>query len=229
MFSASTLQRAPGAPILQECTALMRHHSHPGGTQQQCRQRQWRGRPRQPSKSPPLRRLAPAAAAASPTQPGTSRTQLQLALPSDATMTQVYDLLADRVARQVQQQQQQGPYLVGVAGVPGSGKSTLVAEVCRRLNERCGIPAVVVPMDGFHYYRAQLDAMPDPQLAHARRGAEWTFDATKYLACLEGIKATGEQAVLRVGSHTARLHHTAHTCTPAAPPPPHHAYITLAP
>eukprot|EP00808_Paulinella_micropora_P021065 g73152.t1 len=31
-------------------------------------------------------------------------------------------------------------------------------------------------MDGFHLTRKQLDDMPDPQLAHKRRGAEWTFD-----------------------------------------------------
>lgn len=33
--------------------------------------------------------------------------------------------------------------------------------------------------------------MPDPALAHARRGAEWTFDARAYHACLAQIKATG--------------------------------------
>jgi hypothetical protein len=47
--------------------------------------------------------------------------------------------------------------------------------------------------DGFHYFRAQLDAMPDPQLAHARRGAEWTFDARAYHACLQQIKDAGGQ------------------------------------
>jgi pantothenate kinase len=82
------------------------------------------------------------------------------------------------------------PWLVGVAGVPGSGKSTLVRAVCERLNAR-GTPAVVVPMDGFHYYRRQLDQMPDAELAHARRGAEWTFDARAYHACLAGIKSSG--------------------------------------
>lgn len=34
--------------------------------------------------------------------------------------------------------------------------------------------------------------MPDPALAHARRGAEWTFDARAYHTCLAGIKAAGE-------------------------------------
>ena len=32
-------------------------------------------------------------------------------------------------------------------------------------------------MDGYHYYRSELDEMSDPELAHARRGAEFTFDS----------------------------------------------------
>ncbi|PSC71182.1 uridine kinase [Micractinium conductrix] len=107
-------------------------------------------------------------------------------------MEEAYDALADRVQAALEQRgDSPSPWLVGVAGVPGSGKSSLVQAVCKRLCER-GTPAVVVPMDGFHYYRAQLDAMPDPPLAHARRGAEWTFDARSYHACLAGIKATGD-------------------------------------
>lgn len=80
------------------------------------------------------------------------------------------------------------------AGVPGSGKSTLAQLLCARLNQLLaagggapgaggggdsdasasggggggvaeGAPAaVVVPMDGFHYYKRQLDAMPDPKV-----------------------------------------------------------------
>lgn len=68
-------------------------------------------------------------------------------------MQEVYDLLAERVAQRLQSGGGGGqPYLVGVAGVPGSGKSSLAKAVCQRLNDR-GIPAVNVPMDGFHYYR----------------------------------------------------------------------------
>lgn len=39
------------------------------------------------------------------------------------------------------------------------------------------IEALVVTMDGYHYYRHQLDKMDDPEHAYARRGAEFTFDA----------------------------------------------------
>ncbi|KAL4458654.1 hypothetical protein ABPG75_013519 [Micractinium tetrahymenae] len=110
-----------------------------------------------------------------------------------ATMEEVYDRLADRVEDALQRRGSSGPrspWLVGVAGVPGSGKSSLVQAVCARLNAR-GTPAVVVPMDGFHFFRRQLDQMPDPELAHARRGAEWTFDARAYHACLASIKREG--------------------------------------
>jgi pantothenate kinase len=43
-------------------------------------------------------------------------------------------------------------------------------------------------MDGYHLSRAQLDAMPDPQNAHARRGAAFTFDSTKFLALVKKLR-----------------------------------------
>lgn len=49
--------------------------------------------------------------------------------------------------------------LIGIAGVPGSGKSTIAAAAAARLVAR-GVASVALPMDGFHYSRAQLDAMP---------------------------------------------------------------------
>lgn len=73
----------------------------------------------------------------------------------------------------------------------GSGKSTLAREVVRRVNQRLKDTAVVVPMDGFHLYRWQLDQFPDPQNAHFRRGAPWTFDPQKLLHLLKKIKSEG--------------------------------------
>lgn len=62
--------------------------------------------------------------------------------------------------------------LVGLAGPPGAGKSTLANEVVRRVNRLWPQKAssfdaevtppevaIVLPMDGFHLYRSQLDAM----------------------------------------------------------------------
>jgi hypothetical protein len=144
-------------------------------------------------------------------------------------------------------------YMVAIAGVPGSGKSTAAAEVSRRLNERregtaqpdgCTAPcAIAVPMDGehdcrtiqawrrsslqrmrcdghllmvyslgpchqhprsrskpdcwpthcdpcgpgFHYYRRELDAMPDAESLHARRGSHWTFNAHAFVAAMHRV------------------------------------------
>jgi pantothenate kinase len=43
-------------------------------------------------------------------------------------------------------------------------------------------------MDGYHLSRAQLDAMPDPTTAHARRGAAFTFDDHAFLKLVRKLK-----------------------------------------
>ncbi|KAF3011262.1 hypothetical protein E8E13_011670 [Curvularia kusanoi] len=88
--------------------------------------------------------------------------------------------------------------MVAVSGIPGSGKTTLAAQVSNGLNSKHaqsspgthnGNPiAAFIPMDGYHLSRAQLDAMPDPQNAHARRGAAFTFDADKFLALVKKLR-----------------------------------------
>ncbi len=89
--------------------------------------------------------------------------------PSGACYEDIVDALAHRALAAAQQLPQHQQHLVGIAGSPGSGKSTLAQSVAQRVNELCqqqGISrgAAVAPMDGFHLYKAQLDAMPDPQV-----------------------------------------------------------------
>lgn len=88
--------------------------------------------------------------------------------------------------------------MIAVSGIPGSGKTTLAAIVAKRLNElhhqespglasNDGV-AAFVPMDGYHLSREQLSAMPDPDTAHARRGAAFTFDAPAFLALIKQLR-----------------------------------------
>ncbi len=98
-------------------------------------------------------------------------------------MDSIYSSLATR-ARELQQRAESAkpgqPWraLIALAGPPGSGKSTVAAEVVRRLNGRTTSPrTAVVSMDGFHYPRAVLNTFPNAAEAYARRGAAWTFDA----------------------------------------------------
>lgn len=67
----------------------------------------------------------------------------------------------------------------------------MVEEAAAELNNK-HLKCLPLPMDGFHFYKSQLDQMQDVALAYKRRGASWTFDYEKYSRCLEQIRATGE-------------------------------------
>ena len=75
-----------------------------------------------------------------------------------------------------------GPALLGIAGAPGAGKSTLADRVV------AAVPgAVLVGMDGFHLAHATLEALGRVE----RKGAPDTFDAAGYVALLRRIRALG--------------------------------------
>ncbi|KAH9997463.1 putative panthothenate kinase [Xylariaceae sp. FL0662B] len=99
-------------------------------------------------------------------------------------------------------QEKDSRIVVGIAGVPGSGKSTIAKAIRARINELYHLKkpsaepiAVDVPMDGFHCTRAQLAAMPDPATAIHRRGAPFTFDAEGFLKLIQKLTASPPQAV----------------------------------
>lgn len=48
--------------------------------------------------------------------------------------------------------------------------------------------AVLVGLDGWHLTRAQLDAFPDPKMAHDRRGIHWTFDGPGYVSFVKALR-----------------------------------------
>ena len=105
-------------------------------------------------------------------------------------MDQVYDKLTARALdlhAQLAGEASRLRILIALAGPPGSGKTTIAAEVARRIKNESGVSAAVIPMDGFHYPRAYLDSLPNAAEAHARRGAHWTFDAAGVLQLVQTL------------------------------------------
>jgi pantothenate kinase len=80
--------------------------------------------------------------------------------------------------------------IVGIAGAPGAGKSTVAAAIVQAARER-GVAAALVPMDGFHLDDAVLNARG---LRH-RKGAPETFDAAGFLHLLRRLRAEDEVAI----------------------------------
>jgi len=73
-----------------------------------------------------------------------------------------------------------GPRAVlGLAGPPGAGKSTLARALVARIGEQ----AAYLPLDGFHLANAQLERLG----LTARKGSEPSFDVRGYVALLRRV------------------------------------------
>lgn len=77
--------------------------------------------------------------------------------------------------------------LIGIAGTPGSGKST----VARLLAAALGPEAVVAPMDGYHLANQELVRLG----RQARKGAPDTFDVGGYRAALLRLRACEDDTI----------------------------------
>ena len=80
--------------------------------------------------------------------------------------------------------------VVGLAGAPGSGKST-IAEQLKTGLKAAGIFAGLVAMDGFHLSNAVLDELG----RRNRKGTPDTFDVEGYLTILDRVRADGAPQV----------------------------------
>ncbi|MFC4950710.1 nucleoside/nucleotide kinase family protein [Pseudonocardia sp. GCM10023141] len=77
--------------------------------------------------------------------------------------------------------------ILGIAGAPGSGKTTLAETLTAALGE----DAVMVGLDGFHLANAELHRLG----RHDRKGAEDTFDAAGYVNLLRRLRAAEDPTV----------------------------------
>ncbi|KAJ5083876.1 hypothetical protein NUU61_008455 [Penicillium alfredii] len=87
-------------------------------------------------------------------------------------------------------------YIVAIAGIPGSGKTTIAEAVVHQLNEDTANHATLLSMDGFHLSRVALDQLPDPKEAHVRRGAPWTFDVARFVAFIHELRSWADKIPL---------------------------------
>lgn len=82
-------------------------------------------------------------------------------------------------------------HVIGIAGAPGSGKSTAAEAMVAALNAAAPGRAAILPMDGYHYDDALLDArglLP-------RKGAPETFDVGGFLHMAARLRANEEAEV----------------------------------
>lgn len=93
--------------------------------------------------------------------------------------------LADLILSQASAKE--GRFIAALAGPPGAGKSTLAEELVGLL----GPSSRVVPMDGYHYDDAILNARG----MRSRKGAPETFDVAGYRHLLSRLREEDEVAV----------------------------------
>ena len=78
--------------------------------------------------------------------------------------------------------------LIGLAGGPGVGKSTLAADLVERINAGAPGLAALIPMDGFHMRHKKLEALGTVK----DKGMPHTFEGAAFVAYLQELKrATG--------------------------------------
>ncbi|MFQ6226288.1 nucleoside/nucleotide kinase family protein [Nocardia sp. NPDC002869] len=89
--------------------------------------------------------------------------------------------LAANVAARIPQGRR---HVLGIAGPPAAGKSTLSQNLAATVRAGHAVPAEIAPMDGFHKTSAELDAVGALHL----KGEPHTFDVAGFVARLKVLR-----------------------------------------
>lgn len=102
------------------------------------------------------------------------------------------DLLVEGLVQKVTTLPEGARYIIGVTGSPGAGKSTVSEWMVHGVNQRLpNQPAIIVPMDGFHYSNEKLTEL---NLLHLK-GIPDTFDAASFVDLLRRLRTTTHENV----------------------------------
>ena len=105
------------------------------------------------------------------------------------TIAELAAAVGDRAGRRADPRRR---YVLGIAGPPAAGKSTLSLAVRDEVNRAAGRRiAEVAPMDGFHLSNEELRRIG----ALHRKGEPDTFDAAGYARLLASVRAEGDADV----------------------------------
>ena len=102
----------------------------------------------------------------------------------------VESLAADLLARSAGRDR----FIFAIAGPPGAGKSTLAAALVAAVEAHAPGLAALVPMDGYHFDNAVLEARGH----RPRKGAPFTFDVDGLERDLARIRAGGRAVAVPV-------------------------------
>lgn len=88
------------------------------------------------------------------------------------------------------------PFLIGIGGPPGSGKSVIALTISALLKDR-NLSATILPLDGFHL---KNEVLKERKITHGSRkvtlyeikGAKETYDVQSFLLHLERLKTEDE-------------------------------------
>jgi len=112
------------------------------------------------------------------------------------------DVVGDVVGELLKQYEGKGRVVIGLAGVPGSGKSTTAKMLAKAVDVRLGAGSgSAVSMDGWHYPKKSLDAFEDVEEAYRRRGSPFTFDTRALATTLRQLRAAADDVLVPTFDH----------------------------